>query len=372
MEISHERIMDAALLDRNNVETLVKFLKLSPITKDFFEKLSKGIHQQIESLKEVLSLTENQDEYDKVVKEVEQLKMKKGALLIFEGAGEVINMRRYTKEPVLLGFSLIRTKITLSLKGKNSTVKDLLYCSFYVNKQFIKSTSPAYFSRDKSWTMPEIREFSALFTRSGNTEFYGEDMATIELRKGESDKDSILLGKVSVPLSSIASKVEKNADGVHSYNFLETEFLEIGCCSLKYRKVQATDDMIEEKREEISNRIRDLICWIPKFSTQWKQSDEGKATMKNWEQGENGTTNRPTIINADISSFGDVTLLHAAVSCRNPDLVRKLVRMGATQRACQTLNTPVVYARKLVREALRDRDGREKYHEIVKILDKSY
>ena len=74
-------------------------------------------------------------------------------------------------------------------------------------------------------------------------------------------------------------------------------------------------------------------------------------------------------IDTDISSFGNIYLLHAAVSCCDKNMLRDLLRMGANT-ACfsEKLGTPIDYARTMVKK----RDlFKMKYHEMIQVLDEA-
>lgn len=80
------------------------------------------------------------------------------------------------------------------------------------------------------------------------------------------------------------------------------------------------------------------------------------------------SSNASNLIDADISSFDDVSLLHVAVSCCDKSLVLELLTIGAKINDSKTLGTPIDYARRMVKKRNLCRQEKQIYHEIIQIL----
>lgn len=190
--------------------------------------------------------------------------MKKAALLIFEAAGDVIDMSRHVKKAILLRLTPLQTQISLTLAGERHTVENNLYCSLYMNRSFKKSTSKFPWMKQSNWPVSE--DLTILHTTSINSEYYGKDVALIELRKGSPVGDSIILGQISIEVAEITSKLELNGSETVSYNLSTTDFLERGTLLLKHSIVAPPNEVIVQKRLEISEKLKGLSFWIKKVS----------------------------------------------------------------------------------------------------------
>ena len=350
--VDQEHMMEAASSPKQSVAKLVPYLKQIPSTRDEFETLTQAMQTQIETHQELIKLSENQTEYDNLSNDLQILKDKKTALHLFEKAGDAIDTARYTKNPFMLQFVTTETQVNLTSKGEMHDADNYLFYSLHVNKILMKSTSVIPFHNQAKWPESNIENILyAWFKPSDDTKFNGEDIALIELRKGLPEGENIILGVISMKLSEIESELDLDESQTLPLQLSTTDFTEAGALTLKCTLTSATQEAIIRKKLEVATKLKDLIEWIKKF----KQESESISRL----------------IDADISSFGGVTLLHAAISCHDKDLVLELLEMGANkQTSCNSLGSPLDHAKQLLKDAIMERGtNKQKFHEIIRILD---
>lgn len=336
MTLSHERTSEASISSKQPIEVFLQFLQ-QKCTKQELISLSDAIQKQINILQDCAMETENQIEYDTIEHDLQVLKHKKSALLIFMTAREAIAMSNFVNQAVAITFSLSRTQID-HIMEEEKKLENSLYCSLYVNERYIESTSKVPYQEEVSW--PSSTVLSTLYSKSVLSTYNEDDAAIIELRKGSPTGENALLSKASIPLAELISNLNtNNSERVFKYQLSTPDKKNGGTMSLKYGIVNALNEMLVKERTEIAEKLRTLIFSIKNIRLQYPDN--------------------PHLMNADMS-FDNMSLLHVAITCCESSMLHELIKLGA-QSQCSALD----YARNLVKK----RDlCKDKYHEMIQIL----
>ncbi len=358
--VRRQHLIDCLIDTRKTVVELVKQMKKAPISQEVFIVLNKMIQERLEQLQKDQKAAMDQEEYDEIHKSLESLNLKKIALIIFELVGEAIDMVRYITNPSLLTFTIAETNIKLCSKStqQNKSKYTHLYCTLVLNKSKVPSSSAKVtFNENVNWlenTNKCEAELSVLHVNSQTGGFHGKDEATISLMTDDVDGNSATLGVVNMNASELISLHSKaRTSDFLTRKFEKNDLLENGKICLIPQKKEATPEKIKEKKEEIRKKLNEVIPRIESLRSKYGEDEED-------------------IIGGDICSFDNVSLLHTAVACCEKDFVSKLLKLGArTSTESKSLGTPVAYARRLVKEEMKDKERRRTYHGIIQMLDQN-
>mmetsp|Transcript_21886 Transcript_21886/g.26804 ORF Transcript_21886/g.26804 Transcript_21886/m.26804 type:complete len:755 (-) Transcript_21886:870-3134(-) len=364
----HERTVEA-LSTSKTFSTFLKCLKKGPITNDEFEKLTKDISSEVERLTEETNAAESAEEYDANNKKMDYLTLKRAAVKIFQLAGDIIHTARYYgKNPTQIDIMPIEAKnIILTKERGGHENQQYIFCSLFHNNEFKLSTKEVALdwasSKAKLMQVGNSNFLPVLFTELPGPKFK-EDIVKLQMMKVTTGGSSIELGSTSLVLSDLGSKLDLNAQKVQTNDLSSSQGTASASMTIKVKKVVATDATLMAIRDEIAKKLKEVIDWIKKFQLKYKEELRKDISLQ--------STYSRDILDGNISSFGNVTLLHAAIVSCNKQLVQELLDMGANRdTVSEKLGSPKELALELVKIPARTgkENGREYLHGIIKILD---
>lgn len=354
------QMKEAARLPLQSVINLVQQFRKTPITKDEFVSLKKGMQEVLKELEENKSNSTDQEEYDMNSSNIEALIPKKRALVIFERAGEIIDMIRFIHNPSVLKLTVTETKVKLTSKVGDQNSYSNLYCTLTLNKSNVASTSKLAFKENLDWWNATDSVLSTLYDKSHIDAFYGKDEAKITLIIEDFDGNGTLpLSSATIGIAKIAETADNEShtrvkkSNFHTLKFEKNDLVEEGSLVLIPTKADAPPTKVSQKKEEIVQKMKDLIHWVERFQADYNDTKD--------------------LVCCDITSFENVSLLHAAIACCRKDIVEDFLRLGArTDVESKRFGTPMNYARTLVKDMqkIKEKDMKRQFHEIIQLLDR--
>lgn len=340
--------LETALSPKQPIAKFVQFVKQRQRNKEFYKSLSSKLQSQIDIHQYHSDEAENQGEYDNTENCINVLKQKRTLLKILEIAGEVIDMSRNFRDGVLLQLSPSHINITDSFIEQDQNIEDKLYCSLLLNGTVQATTPTVPFDTRIIW--PSFNKFSTLCGKARVSEFYGEEIAEIQLCKGSpTTTEHEEVGKIAIPVHDVISRLRSEAPTESvSYQLISSSNTNVGSVTVSFDIATASDEVIEQKRTIILKKIEKLVIAMKTFR------------LHNPKES--------NTISADISNSSDGrSLLHVAVSCCDVKILQELIKLGANKQSfSKEEDIPIEYARELVKK--RD-SNRFKYHEIIQVLD---
>ena len=287
-----------------------------------------------------------------------EFKLKNIVLKIYKEAELCLDLARHVRGLKTIEFSPLAADDLY----KTSTTEDsanFVYAQIFIDNFLVEPQMPMIpFSSKINWQNMggNCPNYFVTFDIKTDAKYRPTRSVRVDLMKGRpSAVNEVKLGSWEKRLLDIDKVLKQNP---HSSNIITSELqctdylMEGAYMDVGFKKAPRDENTFRRKRYDILKKIGEILGWITNF-----QKDPNNAGSSN-------------LINADISYFGNTSLLHAAVYLYDSALVQCLLDAGAdVARRSINVGTASDLCGNLMEESRRRKDGlEEEYRQITTIL----
>ena len=255
--ISKEAIIEAALSPRQSIDKFIQCLKQSPSTKSDFESLSESMQLSIERLREHRRAAENQSDFDSIDSNLIVLKLKKMALLVFENAGDVIDLSLGLYDAIQLNIQPLKAQIRLKKTGEINNFENYVFLTLQVRRETIGTSERKAYIKDRI-DYPLSGSLRTICSPEELNVYFGEDHSVIELRKGNPLGENIVLTQLPIDLCKMITNVQETSP----YQLPSSDYLHEGSLELYISTDTVSIEKMNIKRIEIVQKMKGSVLVI--------------------------------------------------------------------------------------------------------------
>jgi len=328
------------------------------------DALKKRIDSLNEELKENLKSQNNYygtKERTQLRNTIEDFKQKHRALKIFKEAEVAIELARGLADFRTFQFTCLRLRdVILTDKGKDAQVDNNIFCRVFFDNQLQKEIIPPIPFHEymkMSWEyINTLKHFTTSYNSSTDFKYRAERTIRVDIMKGSPKEGGyIKLGSWSRYLDDLDCELEKDESKTESVEVQCSKYLFKATLDVNIQTVERDKAYFRRKRGEYAKRIKDVMKWIESF-----QSEKSRRV-----------SSKEPLIDVNITYFGGISMLHAAVFVYAIDVIKELRRHGAKRTIkSNDLGTVFDLANSLAAEAKASGDLRREngFRDILRVL----
>ena len=317
--------------DPQRRDSLNKF-PLDYITENI-AKLKDELHRANVSSKEMMKVQDRAKKNETLL----SLNLKKKLLKIFIEIDKGVEVAQYMHDWVKLEVlvdSVSNIQLTPHGSKKANLFPKFAYCALQLDDaKLLPELPPLAFNSYLDWS---DRPYYCIYNPNVDFTFRNKELK-IKFGRGvistTGQDRNLQLGTVTHSFEDIKNEIEENGGTEITKSFSRTEDLMGGSICVRIKKSAMLPEDFEKERIRLISQIDMLTQWINLFRD---EASRGKEVKDDNELD----------INIAVPISGGMTLLHAACFTGDPNLVRKLLHLGADPSASSAYGLPIDIAKR--------------------------